>query len=185
MKRTKLASRYAKAFFDFAQEQGKVENVFTDVAFVDKTFDDNRELRFTIHSPVVRVDKKLAIINALFEGKVDEITLRYLQLILKKGRELHIDTICSEFVKLYKKYNNIVTLYITSADELTKECEEEIVAKIKSYINANIDVKKDVKPDLIGGYRLYFDDYYIDASVKGSLDKLRKELIDKSYQVNF
>ncbi len=161
MKRTKLASRYAKAFFDFAQEQGKVENVFTDVAFVDKTFDDNRELRFTIHSPVVRVDKKLAIINALFEGKVDEITLRYLQLILKKGRELHIDTICSEFVKLYKKYNNI------------------------AYINANIEVKKDVKPDLIGGYRLYFDDYYIDASVKGSLDKLRKELIDKSYQVNF
>ena len=94
-------------------------------------------------------------------------------------------TVRSRFVKLYKKYNNIVTLYITSADELTKECEEEIVAKIKSYINANIEVKKDVKPDLIGGYRLYFDDYYIDASVKGSLDKLRKELIDKSYQVNF
>lgn len=185
MKRTKLAARYAKALFDYTIETNKLEDVFPDVNLIDKTFDDNSELRLIINSPVVRTDKKIAIIKELFQNQVCEISLSYFILILKKGREIQIDTICNEFVKLYKLHKNIVTLDITSAEVLSEDSIDKIVNKVKSYINANIEVNQHINPTLIGGYRLAFNDYYFDASVKGHLDKLRKELIDKSYQINF
>ncbi len=178
MKRTKLASRYATALFEFAEEMNKIEEVYSDVSTIDQTFDDNKELRNVINSPIIHADKKIAVIDSLFQHQINEITLKYLHLIIRKSRELQLDAICNEFVKLYKKNKNIVTLVITSAKDLSQD-------KVKSFIDANIEIETRINPALIGCYRLHFKDYYVDATVKGCLDKLKKELVDKSYQVNF
>ena len=185
MKRTKLASRYATALFEFAEEMNKIEEVYSDVSTIDQTFDDNKELRNVINSPIIHADKKIAVIDSLFQHQINEITLKYLHLIIRKSRELQLDAICNEFVKLYKKNKNIVTLVITSAKELSQDSINAIVNKVKSFIDANIEIETRINPALIGGYRLHFNDYYVDATVKGCLDKLKKELVDKSYQVNF
>ena len=101
MKRTKLAARYAKALFEFAKERNEVEEISKDILLIDDTFDNNPELRFTFNSPIVHSDKKAAILRDLFESRVSEPSFRYLMLILRKGRELQLDTICSEYVKIY------------------------------------------------------------------------------------
>ncbi len=185
MKGTKLAARYAKALFDFAIELNKVDEIFQDINFIDKIFKENTELRHVINMPVIRVDKKIAIIEQIFKPHINEMTNKYLILIIKKGRETQVDVICSEFVKLYKKNKNIITLQITSADTLPQTTIDTLVEKVKEFTQANIQVELAINPSIIGGYKLHFNDYFIDSSIKGSLDKLRKELIDKSYQINF
>ncbi|HQB18960.1 MAG TPA: ATP synthase F1 subunit delta, partial [Bacteroidales bacterium] len=104
MRRTKLASRYAKAFFEFAQEYNQVERISKDFLLINKVFQENKNLQTVINSPIVRVDKKINIIREVFQQHIIDITLKYLLLILRKGRELHLDIICDEYVKLYKKY---------------------------------------------------------------------------------
>ena len=185
MRGTKLAARYAKALFDFALELNKVDEIFQDVNLIDKTFKENNELCHIINMPIVKTDKKIAIINQIFQSQISDITSNYLKLILKKGRETQIDVICSEFVKLYKKNKNIITLKITSVDTLPQTTIDTLVEKVKEFTQANIQVELAINPSIIGGYKLHFNDYFIDSSIKGSLDKLRKGLIDKSYQVNF
>ena len=155
MKRTKLASRYATALFEFAEEMNKIEEVYSDVSIVNRTFNDNKELRNVINSPIIHADKKIAVIDNLFQHQINDITLKYLHLIISKSRELQLDAICSEFVKLYKKHKNIVTLVITSAKELSQESIDTIVNKVKSFIDANIETEILVNPALIGGYRLH------------------------------
>ncbi|MCL2130964.1 MAG: ATP synthase F1 subunit delta [Lentimicrobiaceae bacterium] len=185
MRRPKIARRYAKAFFEFSQELGKVEEISNDMHLICSTFQENKELRFTITSPIVPADKKRAVLNALFENKVASVTLQYIQLVLKKRREIHLDLMCSEFEKLYKEHKNIVTLFVNSVKPLEKEALQEITDKIKSYIGAELEVIERVKPQLIGGISLQFNDYFVDASIKGTINKLRKELVDESYQVSF
>ena len=185
MKRPKIARRYAKAFFEFSQELGKVEEISRDVRLICDTFQQSKELRFVITNPIVHIDKKNAVLNALFQGNVDAITLQYIHLVLKKRREIHLDLMCYEFEKLYKEHRNIVTLFVNSVEPLEKEALAAIVAKIKSYINAELEVIERIKPQLVGGISLHFNDYFVDASVKGSINRLRKELVDKSYQVSF
>lgn len=185
MRRPKIARRYAKAFFEFSQELGKVEEISKDVRFMCDTFQQSKELQFTIASPIVHVDKKGAVLKALFEDKVNSVTLQYLQLVLKKRREIHLDLMCYEFEKLYKEHKNIVTLFVNSVEPLEKTVLQAIAEKVKAYIGAELEVIERIKPQLIGGVSLQFNDYFVDASVKGSINRLRKELVDKTYQVNF
>lgn len=185
MKRTKLAARYAKALFEFAGELDKVEEISRDVFLVDDTFDNNPELRFTINSPIVRSEKKSAILRALFENRISEPTFRYLMLILHKGRELQLDTICSEYVKLYKASKNIVTLDVYTAQPMGSVAMEKLKAKVAGKTGAQIEAVEHVAPELIGGLVIKYDDYMLDASILHSINKLKRELTDKTYQVNF
>ncbi|MBP5395519.1 MAG: ATP synthase F1 subunit delta [Bacteroidales bacterium] len=185
MKRTKLAARYAKALFDFAKERNEVEEISRDIMLIDDTFDNNPELRFTFNSPIVHSDKKAAILRDLFESRVSEPSFRYLMLILRKGRELQLDTICSEYVKIYKVSKNIVTMDVYTAQPMDSETLEKLKAKLAGVTQANIEAVEHVDPSLIGGIVVKYGDYMVDASIRQSISKLQRELTDKSYQVNF
>jgi F-type H+-transporting ATPase subunit delta len=185
MRRPKLAHRYAKAFFDFSIEENKGEEVIKDIRFINNLFLGNKEFRMIICSPIIREDKKIAIMNALFQTRISDITLRYLSLILKKRRESQIDLICQEYEKLYKQSKRIITLYIRSAEALEKHIVESIRQKVKAYLDMEIETIEQINPKLIGGMQLRFNDYLIDASVQGYINNLRKELVDKSYEINF
>jgi F-type H+-transporting ATPase subunit delta len=185
MKGTKLAARYAKALFDFAHEKGEIEKVSKDILFINDVFHIYKDLRTTINCPVVRVDKKINIISTIFKSEISEISFRYLQLILRKKREVQITTICEEFVKLYKKYKNIITLNIYSPFTLDEKTLDNVKQKIKAFTQAEVEVITHIKRGLIGGLAFKFNDYYMDLSVKKQLDNIKKELVDKSYQSNF
>jgi F-type H+-transporting ATPase subunit delta len=185
MKKPKLARRYAKAFFEFSQEQDKVEDIVKDIRLIDEVCLKSKEFRLVIGSPIIRMEKKIAIINEIFESKVNKITLQYLNLILKKGREYHLDIICQEYEKLYKVYKQIVTLYVESVEVLEKDIIEIIRQKVKTFIGMEIEIVEQINPQLIGGVRLQFNNYLLDASIQGAMDRLRKELVDKSYEISF
>jgi F-type H+-transporting ATPase subunit delta len=185
MRRPKLARRYAKAFFEFSQEHDKIEDVIKDIRFIESVLSENKELKTIICSPIIRVDKKIAILNEIFEPRINAVSLQYLTLILKKRRECELDLICNEYDKLYKKFKRIVTLYIQSAEELGKNIIEIIRQKLNDYLKMEIEIVEQITPKLIGGIRLQFNDYLLDASVQGYLGKLRKELVDRSYEVSF
>jgi F-type H+-transporting ATPase subunit delta len=185
MRRPKLARRYAKAFFEFSQEQDKVEDVIRDIRLIEEVLFENKEFKTIICSPIIRVDKKIAILNEIFKPRVNAISLQYLTLILKKGRECELDLICDEYDKLYKKFKRIVTLYIQSTETLGKDMIDIVRQKIKSYLEMEIEIIEQINPKLIGGIQLRFNDYLVDASVQGCLNRLRRQLVDKSYEVNF
>jgi F-type H+-transporting ATPase subunit delta len=163
----------------------KVEEVYEDIRLINQVFVSHKELRTTICSPIIKYDKKIAIMETIFKPRINSVALQYLTLVLKKGRECDIDLICHEYEKLYKKSKNIVTLYIQSVESLQKELVETIRQKIKDYLGKEIDTVEQINPKLIGGIRLQFNDYLLDASVQGYISRLRKELVDKSYEVNF
>ena len=185
MRRPKLARRYAKAFFEFSHEQDKLEDVIKDIRFIENVFAENKDFKTAICSPIIRVDKKISIMNEIFKPRINAISLQYLNLILKKGRECELDLICDEYDKLYKKFKRIVTLYVQSVESLGKDIIEVIRQKVKTHLEMDIEIVEQINPKLVGGVRLQFNDYVLDASVQGYLGKLRKELVDRTYEVNF
>ena len=185
MRRPKLARRYAKAFFEFSQEQDKMEDVIKDIRLIESVLSENKEFKTIICSPIIRVDKKIGILNEIFQSRIHAMSLQYLTLILRKGRECELDLICDEYDQLYKKFKRIVTLTIQSAESLGKDMVETIRQKVKSYLDMEIEIVEQINPRLIGGVRLKFNDYLLDASVQGHINRLRKQLVDRSYEVSF
>ncbi|MCQ2280351.1 MAG: ATP synthase F1 subunit delta [Bacteroidales bacterium] len=185
MKKTKLSGRYATALYAFALEQKNEETVFNDMQLLTQVFRENRDLRVIIESPIMPAEKKEAIFHALFQGKVNEITLQFLLLIIKKRREPALTDIFENYVQCYYRNHNIKIAKITTATEMDEKLMAEIKAILEEQTHSTIILNQVVNPKIIGGIILHVDDFLFDASIIGKINKLRAEFSHNLYQTNF
>ena len=135
MRNPRLANRYAKSLLDLAVEQNSLEPVLKDMELIHKTCADSRELTVVLRSPVIGPEKKLAIIDAIFQDKIQKITKLFLALLVKKGREFFLPEMAEVFVKQYKVYKNIHVVHFTTAVAIDEDLKNDIRNKITSAIN--------------------------------------------------
>lgn len=185
LKNIRVSARYAKALFDLALENNLLKDVRNDMEFVTETVEASRELLLVFRSPLVNAGKKVAILNALFQKSVTDLTLRFLVLITRKGRIVCLDEIADTYLKMYKKHLNITTVNIESATSLDSVTKEKIKTLMSSHTGATIDLLSSVNPDLIGGFRLLFEDYMYDASLKHRFVNMKKEFEKNIYERKF
>ncbi|MFN7792238.1 MAG: FoF1 ATP synthase subunit delta, partial [Cyclobacteriaceae bacterium] len=72
---SRVASRYVKSLLGLAEEQNALEQVKADMELFASACASNRDLTNMLKSPIIKHDKKLAILEAIFEGKVNPLTL--------------------------------------------------------------------------------------------------------------
>lgn len=179
----RVAARYAKSLLDLGKEMGTLSAVKDDMDLLSKTMADSRELRLLLRNPIVKHDKKLAILKAIFEGKVSDMTLRFFTILTDKNRESAIEGIGPEFLAQYNVLQGIQSAQVTSATPLTAAARAEIQALVaKQTGHAEVQLTEKVDPELIGGFVLRVGDNQIDDSVRTSLRKLRTSLQENSYQ---
>jgi len=172
---SQVASRYAKSLLDLAVDQGKTEIVKADMANFHEAL-KSRELVLMLKSPIIYPDKKLAALKAIFEGKMDPLTLAFFDLSVKKGRESLLIDIADEFTTQYNTKFNIALVKVTSASALNESTTEQIMSKVKGLIGAGktIQLETKVDPALIGGFIIEFDDKLYDSSVAYQMNKLKQ-----------
>jgi F-type H+-transporting ATPase subunit delta len=178
----RIAHRYAKSLFDIAQERNKTEDVNKDVLMFAEVC-KNSEFASLLKSPVVASDKKGAVIDAIFKGKVDDITLKFMHILLVKGREMYLRDVAVSFAELYRKQKNITLIKIVTAAELSKDSIEKIIDKLKAdkAVLATVEVETEIDPSLIGGFIVKFDGQIYDASVSYNLLQLKKRFMNNTY----
>ena len=176
-----LSNRYAQALFDLAVEMNLLEKVYKDILLVDKVLEENRELRKILANAVLDGYKKVHVLNKIFEGKIEKLTLKFLALITRKGREAYIAYICKAFIHIYKDYKNIMPLTITTAAKLDAKNKATILKKLKSFRDKDFEVTEKIDEDIIGGFKLDFEDFQYDDTIKVQLKRLTKEFSDNLY----
>jgi F-type H+-transporting ATPase subunit delta len=73
--------------------------------------------------------------------------------------------------------NGILDITVETAVELDKNFTEELVQIIKEKTGAaGVKIKTCIKPELLGGFLLRTGGFYIDASLKGQVEKMMAEL---------
>ncbi len=185
MKNPKLSNRYAKALFDFAGEKNQVEEVYGDLQLFANTLKESRELQVLLRNPVIPSNQKHKIFESIFNGALHDTTYQFLDVLLRKKREPALDTICEEYVKMYNTAHNIKPVTITTAQPLSEALKNKIVTTLTDQTHATIALEEIVNPDLIGGFVIKMDDYYLDSSIRTKINKLRREFSQNSFQVQF
>jgi F-type H+-transporting ATPase subunit delta len=99
MANQQVAARYAKSLLDLAQEQGTLATIKEDMDLLATTMAGSRDLRLLLRNPIVKHDKKLSILKAVFQGKVSDMLLRFFQIVTSKNREDTLEFIGSEFLR--------------------------------------------------------------------------------------
>jgi len=177
MSENKAGSRYAKSLLDLSVEQNVLEEIRNDMVLIEQVISQNSELEAILHNPVIPLDKKYAILEGVFNKNVHAITKSYLKLVVSKGRAAILFDTTKAFIRQYNEIKGIVTAEVTSATELTEANIAEIEALVKKETGAKeVKINKKLNEKLIGGFILKVGDKQFDASISGSLNKLKKEL---------
>jgi len=82
-----LARRYATAIFSLAQAAGAVDRIGADLDMMSSTIDRDPLAREFFVAPVVQRDAKQRAMTASFGGRVHEVALHSVLLLVRKRRE--------------------------------------------------------------------------------------------------
>lgn len=171
-----VAARYAKSLIELAKEKNVVEAVYEDMKLFKNTVDQNRNLMLALQSPVVRHEKKLGILKALFETKVNPVSYSIFTIITQKNREAILDAIADEFIKAYDTYRGIQKATVITTTPLTDDLRKQFNKIVAEATGKTVELEEKIDPALIGGYLLRVDDRQIDASLRSRLNELKLQL---------
>jgi len=174
MSEFKVAARYAKSLIDLAKEQGKLEAVKQDMEQFIAVLKANYELQAVLKNPIMKQDKKVSILDALFKGKVDPAVAAFFHIMVRKGRAGILYATAQEFIRAYDEVKGIVHVTVLSAVSLSQQNLETLKNVISSELNAQVILKNEVDPALIGGFVVKVGDRQIDTSIAGRLNKLER-----------
>lgn len=171
-----ISIRYARALHKSAVQMGCDEAVYQDMKAVLEAYSAVPQLRRTIDNPMLPDEKKELVLAAACGEKPAELTLRFLKLVIKEGRETVMQLIASSYITLYREQKNIIHGRLITATAVSPATEEKMRQMVEAKTKGTVEFLTEVNPDIIGGFILEYDTYRMDASVKSQLNNILKQL---------
>lgn len=166
---------YARALYDAAREAGRLPAARQGLGdFVEATR-AVPELGEILRNPQLDKRAKTAAVEAVAD-EADPLVLNFLRLLVEKGRAGDLDRIAEEFERLAAADEGELPIELTTAVELTDEEAQSILAQIEQRSGRKVEATYAVDPALIGGFVLQAGSRRVDASVRGRLEQLGREL---------
>src|SRR3989442_660752 len=166
---------YARALFDAAQERKRLAQVREDLGDFVAAIDEVPELDALLRNPQIDPTAKAQALEDVLSG-ADELVRNFVLLTVEKNRAGQLREIHKEFERLVAAAERRLTVELTTAYELSDAEAEQILKQIENASGRPVDATRGVDPDLIGGIVLQAGSMRVDASVRGRLERLRREL---------
>jgi F-type H+-transporting ATPase subunit delta len=174
-----VARTYARALFEAAKDEGRVQPIRDELATFVQAIDEVPELRALIRNPELDPPQKAAALDAILEG-ADEFLRNFVRVVSEKGRATQLGEIAREYEALVAAEEHILSVELTTAYELSDDDAAAILDQIEQASGRRVEAVRTVDPDLIGGLVLKAGSLEADSSVRGRLERLRKDLAHAS-----
>lgn len=170
-----IARPYAKAAFDCAVEEGKL-NVWS--ALLNRAALVVREKPMQVLLRDRRLDKQVAYecLLAACKSLVFPAGKNFLKLLVSYQRLLALPEIAKLFANYKAEQANQVTARAISAVPLTKIEGQALVTALERRLQREVELDYFVDGRLLGGLVVQVGDLVIDGSVRGKLERLRATL---------
>jgi F-type H+-transporting ATPase subunit delta len=166
---------YANALFEAAQEKGRLETVRGELrAFADAA-EQVPQLRALLENPEIESREKMDALRAIL-ADADELVRNFVLLVVEKERAHELSQIVREFDSLVAVEEGVLDVGLTTAVELSDEEAKNLLGQIEQVSGRRLRATRAVDPKLIGGFVLRAGSYRADASVRGRLQGLRRQL---------
>lgn len=173
---------YAKALLMLSTELGDSARVMEDMRLVNSVFKENRELAAVFKNPVIKEEKKQAIVRELFGTQVSRTTLEFLLFVTKKRRAVNLRGISQMYKDLYREANNIVVADVMTAVVVNEEHLESIRQKVSDYTGKEVEIYSHTTNKMLGSFHLMFDTYLYDARIRTKIAKMRAAFSKNDYE---
>lgn len=171
----KVVKNYSQALYSGAKER-KIENkVLSQISTLGQILSCSNLIEQALCSPVIDSKVKKHILDLLSSKlSLEEVTSRFLYVLIKNARFNLIFQIIDEFAKIIADSEGTKFAEISSAFKLSKKELELISGFLEKELGKKIELKVNIDPSLIGGAVIKYDCNLIDASISGALDRIKK-----------
>lgn len=171
-----VARRYASALYQEAEAAGSLERVDDDMLAVRESLEASRELDSLFRSPVISSEKKGAVVKQLFEGRVDPLVVRFLQLLIQKQRENIVPAMIRAYNDLRDERQGVVEARVKTAMPLGDAEEASLKQALEARTGKTVRLQTEVDERLVGGVVVRIGDMVLDGSARHQLQQLRERL---------
>jgi ATP synthase F1 delta subunit len=115
---------------------------------------------------------------------IAEYAIRFICLLVEKKCFKYVNSFLKRIEKKLDEQKGILAVTVETASPMDDGSEKELIKMIKEKIGA-ADVKMInlVRPELLSGYLLRIGPFFIDASLKGQLEKMRSGIFEAASQL--
>lgn len=177
MNQSIIYTRYAKALFQVGLEKGCLENIHADMEYVQKMVKEVPALDKLLKSPVIKPEHKRKALSETICKNLHEMSQNLLGMLIHNRREGMLADIARRFMDMYDASKNIVRASVTTAVEIDEAARKDIEGRLSKLFKAEIELKAEVEPELIGGFLFRVGDNLYDATVKRGLAKMRSQMV--------
>lgn len=177
----RIAAVYAEAFLDVAQAAGEAEPLVAELeAIVREVLDPWPDFESLLASSIISHEEKSQILRRVFGGRVSPRVLDFLLVLSRRGRldclRVIVRAVREEWIRRW----NEIRVRVKTAVALKAEVASELERTLESLLGRRPIIEQRVEPDLLGGIVIEVGDTVFDASVAVQLERVRKQIIDRS-----
>lgn len=170
-----IARIYATSLFEAAEGRGKIDSIKTQLEQFSDALESNKDLRLFLFSPYFSGEEKAGGIERILDGAEPEF-VNFLKLLAERHRLPAIQRIRTQYEALWAEHNKLLPVTVTSAVDLPQETISKIGSSVEQQTGRKVELTGKVDDEIIGGLVLQVGNMVLDASIKGRLERLRKQV---------
>jgi F-type H+-transporting ATPase subunit delta len=181
MASTIIARNYAETLLTLAQRNGgdaAVDQFGVAIEEVAELLRREPLVRDFLETPRVDLEKKKAALEASFRGRVPDLFLRFLVVVVEKRRQALLQEIAAQYHVLVDEARGRLRAEITLAAPADEALEREIVGSLERRFGKQVVPTFEVDPSLIGGIVVRVGDEILDGSLGRRVAGLRRRLLE-------
>jgi F-type H+-transporting ATPase subunit delta len=169
---SKLARPYAKAAFEFAQQQGAL-NQWSNILQTFSHYIAQPEMIAFLKNPRYSDAEHLQLCLDLGESLLDEAGKNFIHILAKNNRLEALPHIAEQFEAYRAAAEKVQHVLVKSAIPLDEKTKEKLKQQFAQKYASHIELENEVDAKLLGGLVVYIGDQVIDGSLQGQLARLR------------
>ena len=173
-----IARVYATSLLDIAVKNNLIEQISEELEFVAGLFEEEEDFRSYMNSPSFSKDMKKNFVKKVFDGKLSEYIVNFINVLVENGRQANITDINFTFGALVDELNNRMRVDVTSTTKLDNGTIENIKSVLKQKFGKDIIINEKTDAAILGGIIIKAGDLVIDGSLAENLKKIRYNLLN-------
>ena len=177
MARSPAARRYARALFDLAQEQGRLDTVHADLWEIARLGARRQEFTALLDPYELSAADRKGLWDQILKGKADPLTHRFVHFLVDKRRGGLLGQIIHAYDALYNEAQGITTVEVVAARPLSEEQLKALSDRLAARLKRKIRAAQKTEAALLGGFRIHVGDVVYDYSISHQLEQLHHKMV--------
>jgi F-type H+-transporting ATPase subunit delta len=172
-----LASRYAVALIDLAQDSGNTDQVERDLTELSNMIRDSKDLSLLIRSPsLTRKAQSDALLALADKAGFNKLTKNLFSVLVQNRRLNTLRTIIDAFNEELAKRRGEITVDVQTAQDMSPAQLKSLQESLSKGMGREVSIRAKVEPAIMGGMIVTVGSKMIDDSVRHKLERLKQSM---------